>query len=300
MASARAGSSDRSVDRRRITAAGAVVLRSGRQVLLVHRPKYDDWSFPKGKLDRGEHVTAAAVREVEEETGLRVRLGRPLSTQTYPTSKGRKTVHYWIARVVGGDDVSGYVANDEVDEVAWVPVDKAAKLLTYRRDRRLLAEALEARKRTRTLVVLRHADARARRTWHGDDRLRPLLAAGHRQAQRLGPVLQAYGVERIVTSSSTRCVDTVAPYCRTTGAEPELVDVLTEEDARPRKVHQLVADAVERVDSSGPTVLCTHRPVLPEVFAALGLDDPELEKGELLVVHLRHDRVVALERHGGR
>jgi 8-oxo-dGTP pyrophosphatase MutT (NUDIX family)/phosphohistidine phosphatase SixA len=296
MASARPASSDRSVGRRRLTAAGAVVLRRGRQVLLVHRPKYDDWSFPKGKLDRGEHVTAAAVREVEEETGLRVRLGRPLRSQTYPTSKGRKTVHYWIARTTAGDDVSGYVANDEIDEVAWVPIEKAAKLLSYRRDRRVLAQALENRKRTRTLIVLRHANARSRRRWHRDDRLRPLLAAGHRQAEQLSHVLAAYGVRRVVTSSSIRCVETVVPYCQATGLQPELVDVLSEEDARPRKVRKLVAAAVDLLQESGPTVLCTHRPVLPAVFGALGTDDPGLEKGELLVAHLRHGRVVAVER----
>jgi 8-oxo-dGTP diphosphatase len=274
-----------------------VVLRSGRQVLLVHRPKYDDWSFPKGKLDRGEHPTAAAVREVEEETGLRVRLGRPLRSQSYPTSKGRKTVHYWVARTTAGDDVSGYVANDEIDEVAWVPADKAAELLTYKRDRQLLAEALDARKRTRTLIVLRHADARARRTWRGDDRQRPLLVTGHRQAERIEHVLAAYDVQRVVTSSSTRCVETVIPFCRSSGTDPELVDVLSEEDARPRKVHKLVAAVVDALERSGPTVLCTHRPVLPEVFAALDIDDPRLEKGELLVVHLREGRVVAVERH---
>ena len=300
MASARPASSDRSVDRRRITAAGAVVLRSGRQVLLVHRPKYDDWSFPKGKLDRGEHVTAAAVREVREETGLHVRLGRPLPAQTYPTSKGRKTVHYWIARTTAGDDVSGYVANDEIDQVAWVPADKAARLLTYRRDQRLLAEALEQRKRTATLIVLRHADAWARRAWHGDDRLRPLLVAGHRQSVRLSAVLGAYDVRRVVTSSSARCVQTVAPYCQATGAAPELADVLSEEDGGPGEVAAVVAAELDRAESSGPTVLCTHRPVLPHVFAALGLEDPELEKGELLVAHLRHGRVVAVERHADR
>jgi 8-oxo-dGTP diphosphatase len=301
MASARPASSDRSPGRHGvIPAAGAVALRGGRQVLLIHRPKYDDWSFPKGKLDRGEHLTAAAVREVLEETGLQVRLGRPLSRQTYSTGKGRKVVHYWLARVTGDDDVSGYVPNDEVDEVRWVPAEKANKLLTYRRDRRLLAESLEARKRTGTLIVLRHADARSRESWHADDRLRPLVRDGHRDAERLVAVLDAYGVERVVTSSSTRCVDTVAPYCRTTGREPELVDVLSEEDARPPNVRELVAAAVERLDGSGPTVLCTHRPVLPDVFKGLGVKDPKLAKGELLVAHLRHGRVVAVERHRPR
>ncbi|GAB7002772.1 NUDIX hydrolase [Nocardioides sp. AN3] len=280
-----------------ILAAGAVVLRPGRDVLLVHRPKYDDWSFPKGKLDPDEQVTAAAVREVHEETGLRVRLGRPLRQQHYPTTKGRKTVHYWLARVVGSDDVSGYVANGEIDEVAWVPVDKAAQLLTYPHDRDTLAEALERPKRTQTVIVLRHAESYPRGAWRGDDQCRPLVEAGRRQAERLVPVLEAYDVRRVMASSSTRCADTVAPFCRATGTEPELLDVLTEEGARPRKVRKVVRDAVAALAEVGPTLVCSHRPVLPAIFRALGVDDPGLAKGEMLVVHLRHGRVVALERH---
>ncbi|SFB88414.1 8-oxo-dGTP diphosphatase [Nocardioides terrae] len=280
-----------------ITSAGAVVLRRGRDVLLVHRPKYDDWSFPKGKLERGEHVTAAAVREVEEETGVRVRLGRPLSSQTYSVGRARKTVHYWIARASGSDDVSAYAPNAEIDEVAWVPVSKATRVLTYPHDRDTLAEALQHPKRTRTVIVLRHAQSRARRTWHAEDALRPLLATGQRQAERLVPVLEAYGVRRVMTSSSVRCADTVAPYCRTTGTEPEPIDRLSEEHARRGKVRKLVRRTVEALGKTGPTVICTHRPVLPFIFDELGLDDPKLEKGELLVVHLRRGRVVASERH---
>jgi 8-oxo-(d)GTP phosphatase len=280
-----------------IVAAGGVVLRRGPEVLLVHRPKYDDWSFPKGKLDRGEHATSAAVREVEEETGLRVRLGRPLRDQRYPTSKGAKVVHYWIARAAGSDDVSGYVANAEIDEVAWVPVDKAARLLTYSRDRATLAEALERRKRTDTVIVLRHAESRSRSTWRGDDEERPLLVRGHQQAERLSKILQAYGVRRVLTSPSRRCVDTVAPFCRDTGTEPELVDLLSERGVRPRRLRKLLRAAVKALRDAGPTVVCSHRPVLPRVFGVLGVEDPALEKGEMLVVHLRRGRPVAVERH---
>lgn len=280
-----------------VTAAGAVVLRGGREVLLVHRPKYDDWSFPKGKLDRGEHITAAAVREVAEETGLRVRLGRPLPSQHYPTGRAAKTVHYWLGRVEGSDDISHYRPNAEIDEVAWVPVDKAMRLLTYRRDRATLALAEERRKRTDTLVVVRHAQSRSRQRWQGDDRLRPLVEEGRRRARALVPVLAAYGARRVVTSSSTRCVDTVAPFCEAEGVVAELADVLSEEDATDHGVHALVEGLLATAPSAGATVVCSHRPVLPEVFEALDLDDPKLEKGELLVVHLRRGRVVAAERH---
>lgn len=284
-----------------VRAAGVVVFRPGRRVLLVHRPKYDDWSFPKGKLDRGEHATAAAVREVAEETGLHVRLCLPLSDQHYRVSAGHKTVHYWAGRVVGSDDVSGYRPNAEIDEVRWVEADVAADLLTYPHDRATLDEALKRRRKTQAFVVLRHGRARSRRAWRGDDRERPLLQVGERQAERLVPVLAAYGVTRVVSSSSRRCVQTVEPFARTTGWDLETSKRLTEEDASAAGVRRLVEGLLDgTADSTAGgtgTVVCTHRPVLPHVVEAIGLEDPELEPGELLVVHLRKGRVVDTERH---
>lgn len=281
-----------------ILAAGVVVFRPGRQVLLVHRPKYDDWSFPKGKLDRGEHAVAAAVREVAEETGLHVRLGPPLPMQRYPVSRRMKTVHYWTGRVVGDDDVSGYRPNDEIDQVAWVPVDAAPATLTYEHDRETLADALRVRRRSRAVVVLRHARARSRTTWRGEDAERPLLKLGGNDADRLVPLLAAYDVTRIVSSTSARCVQTIAPYAATTGFVPDLRRGLSEEKASEKAIAGIVAEASE-VDAG--TVICTHRPVLPLVYDALGLDPRTTptaqEPGEMLVLHLRKGRVVAVERH---
>jgi 8-oxo-dGTP pyrophosphatase MutT (NUDIX family)/phosphohistidine phosphatase SixA len=280
---------------RDVVAAGAVVLRRGQQVLLVHRPRYDDWSFPKGKRDPGEHVTAAAVREVAEETGLHVRLGAPLTAQSYPVAGGRtKVVHYWVGRCVGDDDVSGYVVNNEIDDLAWVPVAEAAERLTYSFDRTTLKEAVKRRKKTQALVVLRHGDARARRSWRKDDRLRPLLKAGTVQAERLVPVLAAYDVTTIASSSSMRCVQTVAPYAELTGFDLERHDGLSEEDATKSSVDEVVEDLL---DADHGAVLCTHRPVLPQVFEALGLEKIKLEPAELLVVHHRKGRILAVEQH---
>jgi 8-oxo-dGTP pyrophosphatase MutT (NUDIX family)/phosphohistidine phosphatase SixA len=277
-----------------VLAAGAVVFRPGKDVLLIHRPRYDDWSFPKGKLDPGEHVAAAAVREVAEETGLRVRLGPPLAGQRYTMDNGtQKAVSYWTGRVVGDDDVSGYAANNEIDAVEWVPYDKALDRLTHPHDRDTLREAAKVRRRTHPLVILRHSEARSRKTWRRNDRRRPLLRAGRDQAQRLVPVLAAYDATRVVTSSSTRCVETVAPYAETTGLPLELEDGLSEEDATPKSVAR-VLDAL--VAAGEGAVVCTHRPVLPEVFDALGLKDPRLDLGEMFVVHLRKSTVVASER----
>lgn len=282
-----------------VRAAGAVVVRRG-EVLLVHRPKYDDWSLPKGKLDPGEHPTTAAVREVEEESGVRIRLGRPLSPQRYLVRNGvlsEKVVDYWVGFAAHGEDgdVRRFRPNAEVDRLGFFPARKARKLLTYDRDRAILDEAWTDHAPTVPFVVLRHGKALPRKEWAGDDAARPLAALGKEQAELLVPILRAYGVRRLLTSSSTRCRATVEPYAAAAGFDLQLSETLTEEDSTPATV----GAAVGRLAASGkPAVLCTHRPVLPWVFEALGVQPaPRLEPGELLVAHLREGTVVSAETH---
>ena len=280
-----------------VIAAGAVVTRKGGDVLLVHRPKYDDWSFPKGKLDPGEHVTTAAVREVAEETGLDIRLGPPLRTQRYWVTNGErriKRVYYWVGRVVGDDDVSTYHVNDEIDEVAWFPLEKARAKLDYDYDRATLEEYEQVRKKSYPLVVLRHGRAKARKAWTKDDRERPLTKAGEFQAEQVVPVLGAYGVTHILTSSSRRCWATVGPYADVTDLDMVDTDDLSEEDATPETVAEQVQGLLALEEAS---VLCTHRPVLPWVFEALGLEPHQLAPGSVFVVHHRKRRIVATEHH---
>lgn len=280
-----------------VAAAGVVVFRPGREVLVVHRPRYDDWSFPKGKLDPGEHRAAAAVREVEEETGLRVRLGPPLPLQRYPVAAGPKVVHYWVGRVIGADDVSRYQPNAEIDRVQWVDADRAAALLTYERDRGTLLEALRVRRRSQPILVLRHAEAVARGDWSGEDRRRPLLPEGHRESRLLVPVLAAHDVRRVLTSTSTRCLETVGPYVAAAGADLSATDALSEEGATGGAVRRIVEELLAGVSGNDAgALLCTHRTVLPMVFAALGVPDPRLAKGEVLAVHQRRGTVLAAER----
>ena len=280
-----------------IESAGVVVFRKGAHVLLVHRPKYDDWSFPKGKLDPGEHATTAAVREVAEETGLDVRLGPPLSPQTYQVRNGQtrvKVVRYWVGRAVGGDDVSTYRANEEIDAVLWTPLDEAKERLTYRRDRQTLEEFTRFRKKSHPLVVLRHSKATARKEWTEDDRERPLDDDGLIQAEQLVPVLAAYGVRRILSSTSRRCWSTLSPFADVSEVDLEVTRDLSEEDANPRAVTRHVHRLLSRAE---PAVLCTHRPVLPSVYDALGVRDPKLRPGAMLVVHHRNGQVLAVEHH---
>jgi len=278
---------------RDVLAAGAVVFGRGRTVLLVHRPRYDDWAFPKGKLDPGEHPVAAAVREVAEETGLRVRLGPPLPSQRYRNGGDRmKTVYYWTGRAVESEDVTGYEPNEEIDRVEWVDRAEAVQRLTYPHDRDTLARAVELRKRTHALVVVRHGAAHSRKAWEPDDRLRPLVEPGQEQAEAMVPLLAAYDVSRLVSSSSTRCVETLRPYAEWSGWTLQREDGLTEEDATAESVVKLVDDLVVGGENAA---LCTHRPVLPTVFDALGVADPQLDPGGMLVVHLRRGEVVATE-----
>jgi 8-oxo-dGTP diphosphatase len=288
------------MEREEIVAAGAVVSRKGPEVLLVHRPKYDDWSFPKGKLDPGEHPLTAAVREVAEETGLDVHLGPPLPDHLYEVGNGTprtKRVHWWTARVAGCDDVSGYRANNEIDALEWVDPDEARRRLTWDRDRELLDEWARVRGRSTPLVVLRHGEARSRKAWRGDDRERTLTKNGELQAEELVPLLGAYGVQRVVSSSSRRCWSTLAPYADVADVELEETHDLAEEDATETAVTELTLGILA---SKEPTVVCTHRPVLPLVFAALGVRDPGLGPGDMLVVHHRRGQVVALEHHAPR
>lgn len=285
-----------------VAAAGAAVLRraGGRtEVLVVHGAKYGDWVLPKGKLDPGESARAAAVREVFEETGVCIRLGPPLPVQIYGYREKRdgvsrvKTVDYWVGHVQGSSDVSGYSPNDEILAVRWVDVDKAPALLTHERDASVLHAALALHPHTTTLVVLRHAEARERKSWRGDDRRRSLNATGKHQSVALVPILGAYGVQRLISSSSRRCTDTVEPYAEASGCPVEGLDVLSEEDVSPEGVADVIAECLVE---QRPTVLCTHRRVLPAVWPALGVAESSMDKGGLLVVHHRRGRIAALER----
>ncbi len=281
-----------------VVAAGALVTRKGpqgREVLLVHRPKYDDWSFPKGKQDPGEHVAWSAVREVLEETGVEIRLGRPLRPQHYEVNGGRsKVVHYWVGHVVGDDDISSYQINDEIDDLGWFALPAAVDRLTYLDDIDLLEQLRDHPKPTAALVVLRHAKAVKRGGWDGPDPKRPLSLLGEEMAQVVSPVLHAYGVSQVLSSSSTRCSQTVQPYASEQVLTVTELDILSEEGFDEQRARKLFADVMTGVSS---TVLCSHRPVLPRLLELLELEEEPLGLAEMVVVHHRKGEIVATERH---
>ncbi|KAA1395205.1 NUDIX hydrolase [Aeromicrobium ginsengisoli] len=287
-----------------INAAGGVVWRKRTtasraeprvDVLVVHRPSYDDWSFPKGKVDPGEALQATAVREIFEETGLRVRLGPPLVQVRYPIAAGTKVVDYWSARAIGEGANEAFEPNKEVDELRWVGVREARELLTYAHDIEVLEDFRSLRERqghrARTLIVARHGKAASRDDYE-DDLERPLTAVGVEQAQALVPLLAAYGVRRVVSSPAVRCAQTVEPYAHSISTFLEIDDRLAE-DTRAAQVERSVAALLDR---KKPVVLCSHRPTLPWVFDAIGSDVHQLATGEAIVVHHRKGTIIATEK----
>jgi 8-oxo-dGTP diphosphatase len=190
-----------------VRAAGAVLWRrSGRgiEVALIHRPRYDDWSFPKGKSKPGEHVLQTAVREVTEETGLQPVLGRPLPTAHYESAGRPKRVDYWAARPAPGGTGS-FRPNDETDDLKWLPVPEARARLSYQRDVDMLDAFADGPADTVPFTFLRHASAGSKDDWPGDDLDRPLDPGGAAEAGRVAPLLSCFGSRRVITSAAERC-----------------------------------------------------------------------------------------------
>lgn len=299
-----------------IYAAGVVPWReskSGIEVLLVHREYYNDWGFPKGKQDPGELLPETAVRELKEEAGISVKLGRKLDIIRYQVGDEDKEVHFWASKVKDkAAKKQKFQANAEIAKCEWVSAEKALELLTYEHDRNLLNLCLSLHKdkelETRAVIVLRHAKATLRSDWKGEEAKRPLLPDGELQAKRLINLIAAYGPKELVTSPWKRCHDTIAPYAkkakRTLVERGQLTELSSKK--RPLSTKKVVASLLGE-SSSG--LICTHRPALPNVLQPLAqAADPDLKKhimeatalnpGDFVIVRLAmtsKPKVVSLE-----
>ncbi|WHU48850.1 NUDIX hydrolase [Gordonia sp. L191] len=249
-----------------IWAAGGVLWRRSKetvQIGVVHRPRYDDWTLPKGKLDAGETLIDAAVREIDEETGHVVRLGRLLTTVSYDLPHGRKHVRYWSAESVGGH----FEANHEVDELDWLSTEQAADRLSYRLDRSVLEEFMRLPVELTTLLLVRHARAGSRSRYRGEDRMRPLDAVGREQAQALVPLLAAFGVSELHSANPVRCVETLAPFRNRLGGtiieEPALSEAAYADDPAParERIRELAEPGDGRVRA-----VCSQGKVIPPLM----------------------------------
>ncbi|MGO4591344.1 NUDIX hydrolase [Paenarthrobacter sp. 2TAF44] len=309
-----ADQTDHPGERVAVVAAGAIpwrIQKGALEVLLIHRPRYDDWSWPKGKLDDGETVPQCAVREVHEEIGLNSSLGVPLPPIHYHVTAGLKVVHYWAMRV-NGEQLRP--DGKEVDSVMWCSPDRAASFLSNPTDVEPLEYLEKAHIRgeldTWPLVLIRHAKAKPRSSWTKAEGERPLAATGLRQAAAVQRLLEVWKPQRIVTSPWTRCVATIAPYAKASGAKVKLVEALTEHhhNRSPKKT----AATVEALfDKQVPIAVCTHRPALPTVLNQLGqhmsaalrgllpTSDPFLSPGEVIVCQVARGserKIVSVEQ----
>ena len=306
-----------------VVAAGAILWRKEKgelRVLMIHRSRYDDWSWPKGKLDKGESVSEAAVRELREETGLKVSLGVKLFVSEYKLDNGsKKIVHYWSAQV--SDEAlkkQKFKPDEEVSTFEWLSVADAKKRMTYKHDNEPLKVLVALHEKnqleTRPFIVLRHAKATPRSDWSKGEATRPLLKQGAVQAVALRNILNAYGPKLVVTSSWKRCLDTVLPFIAKHKIKLVERSQLSELGAKngPQRTQKLINNLVE---TEKRVVVCSHRPALPTIIEALGAygdkaQRKELEEalilkpGDLCVVHFakgagkKKAKIVGIEFEG--
>jgi 8-oxo-(d)GTP phosphatase len=269
-----------------VVAAGAVLWRpgpgGGTEVALVHRPRYDDWSLPKGKLNPGESAPSAAVREVAEETGHTATLGHVLGESRYRVPQGDKVVHYWSARAQ--DTEGAFAPNSEVDELRWPSPNVASELLTYRRDVAVLDRFRQLNPPPATLLLVRHAKAGSRHDWTGDDDLRPLSNKGKAQADALASLLRLFGPTRAYAAPPDRCAQSIQPLADKLGLSIATEPLLGERDYW-RDPEAGLARLLELAAGEGVPVVCSQGGVIPDLVHALtGRPDPPARKGSTWVL----------------
>jgi 8-oxo-dGTP pyrophosphatase MutT (NUDIX family)/phosphohistidine phosphatase SixA len=251
-----------------IRAAGGVVWRvhEGKvEVAVVHRPRYDDWSLPKGKLHPGESALSAAVREVGEELGAEVAVSRRIGTVAYDVADDHKTVTYWVMRHVGGQ----FTPNDEVDQVSWLRPKAARERLTYHVDRRIMSDFLAVPIPDSAIVLVRHARAGKRGDWQGHDNDRPLDDVGRAQAERLAELLSYFRPDQILSAGLARCVQTVEPLAERLGLPIRVDPVFS--DAAFAKSPSATEDAVLALAKPGlVSVVCSQGHTIPSLVERLG------------------------------
>jgi len=262
-----------------VRAAGGVVWRDGQggpgdvEIAVVHRPRYDDWSLPKGKLDPDEHVLAAACREVIEETGLQPVVGVRLPSTSYLVApRGAhsgpglvpKVVDYWAMRVAGGE----FTRNDEVDGLAWLPPEEAAARVTHEHDAGVVRTFAALPPITATLLLVRHGKAGDKREWEGRDAERPLEASGQAQAVWLAELLPWFRPERVLSATKVRCVQTVEPLASALG-QKVVTEAVFDEESYGDDPAAVVRRFRELAAGGGVSAVCSQGGLIPGVIGEL-------------------------------
>lgn len=297
-------SSPRRSASRIVLAAGGVLWRPGLgesadEVAVIHRPRYDDWSLPKGKVDPGETEPVAAVREVFEETGHHVQLGRRIATVSYPIEPGTKKVQYWSARSIDGS----FAPNNEVDDLIWLPAVDAIEKVSYPYDRKILRRWAKQPADTRSVLIVRHGTAGSKSRFSGDDKIRPLDKKGRAQAEALVAQLSAFCPTDVHSADRVRCHQTVEPLAEELGVTIINESTLTEEAyaANPKSGRRRVLQIAE---SHRTPVICTQGRVIPDLIAwwcerdGVRPDKSRNRKGSTWLLSLADGRLIAADHIG--
>ncbi|MCZ7420447.1 NUDIX hydrolase [Verrucosispora sp. WMMA2121] len=285
-----------------IRAAGGVVWRPAGvdhvEVCLVHRPRYGDWTLPKGKLEPGEHPLLAAAREVAEEADAQAVPQLRLPSVRYHSEGRLKVVDYWSMRAVGS---GGFQPDTEVDEVRWLAVDDAMTLVSYPHDMEVLAAFAALPPVTATLVLVRHGHAGKRLAWPGPDTGRPLDARGWSEADALAPLIGLIRPARLLSASPRRCVQTLDPAAALLDLPIEICGDLDEPSAgqQPDECVLAAAARLAALAAAGePAAVCSQGKVIPGALERLAgrCGDYSTGKGGGWLLAFTGDRLVAADR----
>jgi 8-oxo-dGTP diphosphatase len=283
-----------------IRAAGALLWRESSElkieIALIHRPRYDDWSLPKGKIEEGESSLRCAFREVIEETGITPQFGRELGSVEYKEPAGLKRVKYWAAKPLTDE----FQPNEEVDEIKWLNTEDALSVATHESDRSIIENFLTQDPRTDTLIIVRHTKALERGDWDDDDSKRTLDERGVVQSEQLIQHLEPFGIDEIYSSDYIRCVQTVTPLAQSRGLKITEIPNLNEENFEldPERAISF-ANAVKQDEKN--ILICSHNPVIPTMLRGIlntklkNKDLIKLEPGDAWIVHRVRGEIVGLD-----
>ncbi|GAA3390991.1 NUDIX hydrolase [Cryptosporangium minutisporangium] len=300
-----------------VRAAGGVVWRHGAdgvEIALIHRPRYDDWSLPKGKLDPDEHELAAACREVIEETGLQPVVGPRLPSTSYlvPPRGGQhrstgtglvpKIVDYWAMRAVEGE----FTRNEEVDGLVWLSPERAVERVTHSHDAGVVRAFAGLPEITATVLLVRHGKAGDKQTWPGPDAERPLEASGQAQAVWLADLVPWFRPVRVLSSDKVRCRQTVEPLAAALGLDV-VTDAVFDEETFGDDPAAVVGRIRELAAGGDVTAVCSQGGLIPGVITDLADADGSIvdanptahrngglrsRKGSIWALHFAGERLV--------
>jgi 8-oxo-dGTP diphosphatase len=285
-----------------IRAAGALLWRESNErtieIALIHRPKYDDWTLPKGKIEEGETALQCAHRELFEETGIKASFTRQLGTVEYEESGQLKRVLFWSAQCAL--EASTFIANEEVDVLEWLAPDQALAKASHDSDRQMIENFLSQSPHTDTLIILRHTKALERGDWDEVDSERTLDEVGFDQAQLLIKHLEPFAIEEVYTSDYVRCVQTVTPLAHSRGLTISQVPSLNEETFEEDPLRSVsFANALKQDEKN--ILICSHNPVIPTMLRGIlntklkNKDLIKLEPGDAWIVHRVQGEIVGLD-----